>query len=120
MNFREQVRGHTVDQRVDIFSFGAERNEMLTGHGPFRGPTPTDSMSAILNEDPPPVSDTARRAPPACDAIVQRFLEKRPEKRFQSACDVGFALQAAAGSSPGRRQASSVPRAPTACVPDPV
>src|SRR6202030_2380662 len=48
----EQVRGKTVDRRSDIFSFGCVFYEMLSGRQPFRKETPTDTMAAILKDDP--------------------------------------------------------------------
>lgn len=99
----EQVRGQPVDHRSDVFSLGIVLYEMLTGLSPFRRVTAADSLSAILSEDPPLVSETTRRVPPLFDGIVRRCLEKRPEDRFQSARDVGFALQAAIGAPPARR-----------------
>jgi serine/threonine protein kinase/Tfp pilus assembly protein PilF len=84
----EQVRGQTVDQRSDIFSFGAVLYEMLAGERAFRGLFAADVLSAILKEEPPP----SLALPPALEAIVGRCLEKNPADRFQSARDVVFAL----------------------------
>ena len=55
----EQVRGREVDHRADIFAFGAILYEMLAGRRAFGGDTAADTMSAILNEDPPELSSTA-------------------------------------------------------------
>ena len=52
----EQVRGKAVDRRSDIFSFGCVFYEMLSGQQPFRKETPTDTMAAILKDDPPEIS----------------------------------------------------------------
>ena len=90
----EQVRGSAADHRSDIFAFGAILYEMLTGKRAFQRPTSAETMSAILNEDPPPVSQTAINLPPALQRVVQRCLEKSPEQRFQSASDLAFALEA--------------------------
>src|SRR5215472_4063962 len=79
----EQVRGLAVDHRADIFAFGAILYEMLTGKRAFSKSTTADTMSAILNEDPPPVSQTKTAVPPVVDRAVQRCLEKSPEQRFQ-------------------------------------
>jgi serine/threonine-protein kinase len=89
----EQVRGREVDHRTDIFSLGAILYEMLSGRGPFMGDTAADTMSAILNEDPQSLFETEAGFLPVLDALVRRCLEKNPEERFQSARDLGFALQ---------------------------
>ncbi len=89
----EQVRGQSVDQRADMFAFGAVLYEMLTGERAFKAETAADTMSAILTKDPPDL-DTARLAIPAgLDRVVRRCLEKSPDLRFQSANDLAFALE---------------------------
>ena len=55
----EQVRGKSADHRSDIFSFGVVLYEMITGHRAFHGETIADTMSAILNKEPPEISDTS-------------------------------------------------------------
>ncbi len=90
----EQVRGKAVDHRTDIFAFGAMLYEMLTGKRAFQRPTSADTMSAILNEDPPGISQIVRTTPLGLQRIVHRCLEKNAEQRFQSASDLGFALEA--------------------------
>jgi Tol biopolymer transport system component len=90
----EQVRGEAVDHHSDIFSFGAILYEMLTGRRAFEKPTAPETMSAILNEEPPELSQTAPSAPLGLQRVVQRCLEKNPAQRFQSAADLAFALQA--------------------------
>jgi eukaryotic-like serine/threonine-protein kinase len=95
----EQVRGHAVDHRTDIFAFGTILYEVLTGQRAFRKPASVETMNAILNEDPPAVSLLAPSVPLALQRIVQRCLEKNPEQRFQSASDLGFALEALSDSS---------------------
>ncbi len=90
----EQVRGQAADPRSDIFAFSAILYEMLTGKRAFQKPTSVETMTAILNEDPPWVSQSAANIPPALQRVVHRGLEKNPEQRFQSASDLAFALEA--------------------------
>ena len=95
----EQVRGKPADHRADIFAFGAILYEMLTGKRAFQKTTSAETMTAILNEEPPGVSQLVPLAPPAMQRVVHRCLEKSPEQRFQSASDLAFALEALSDSS---------------------
>jgi Tol biopolymer transport system component len=90
----EQVRGLATDHRADIFAFGAILYEMVMGKRSFERPTSADTMSAILNEEPPPITDLALETPVAFEKVVRRCLEKNSEQRFQSASDLAFALEA--------------------------
>ena len=90
----EQVRGKTADHRSDIFAFGTILYEMVTGKQTFRKPTSAETMTAILNEDPPSISQVTAATPPGLQRVVHRCLEKNPEQRFQSASDMAFALEA--------------------------
>src|SRR2546428_3280234 len=94
----EQVRGEPADPRTDIFAFGAVLYEMLSGKRAFRRDTPAETMTAVLKEDPPELSDLGHPISPALDRIVRRCLEKNPEQRFQSAKDLSFALGALSGT----------------------
>jgi len=97
----EQVRGQEVDHRTDIFALGAVLYEMLSGRPAFRRDTPADTVSAILKEDPPAMSSTNRPISPQVERIVHHCLEKNPAERFQSARDLGFNLEAVAGTQTG-------------------
>jgi eukaryotic-like serine/threonine-protein kinase len=104
----EQVRGLALDTRSDIFSFGAILYEMLSGKRAFHGDTPADTMSSILKEDPPDLSETNRNVSPALERIVHHCLEKSPESRFHSASDIAFDLEHLSGvSGSGARSAMS-------------
>jgi Tol biopolymer transport system component len=92
----EQVRGGAVDQRADIFSFGAVVYEMLSGRRAFDEPTPADTLSAILSKDPPELPGGQSSA---LEFIVRRCLDKEPARRFASAADVGLAIRAVGVSS---------------------
>jgi len=88
----EQVRGQEADHRADIFSFGVILYEMLSGHRAFSGESAIEVMNAILKEEPPELGESNAKISPALDKIVRRCLEKKPEHRFQTASDLGFAL----------------------------
>ena len=96
----EQVRGLPTDALADIFSFGAILYEMLSGARAFTGPTPADVLSAILNADPPDTTLTDKGVARSINVVIRRCLEKDPRHRFQSARDVGFALETASAASP--------------------
>jgi serine/threonine protein kinase len=100
----EQARGRAADARSDIFSVGAVLYEMLSGRRAFRGPTPADTLAALLTQDPPDISDVSQPVPPALERVVRRCLERSPEERFQSARDVAFGLQAVCGAPPPRQE----------------
>jgi Tol biopolymer transport system component len=95
----EQVRGQTADARSDIFAVGVILYEMLTGKPAFRKATSAETMTAILNDDPPALSQTGIPVPPGLQKIVNRCLAKSPEQRFQHASDLAFALDALSDAS---------------------
>jgi serine/threonine protein kinase len=95
----EQVRGDVADHRADVFAFGAILYEMLTGKRVFQKPTAAETMSSILNEEPPGISQIVPSLPPALTRVVHRCLEKNPEQRFQSASDLAFAVEALSDSA---------------------
>ena len=90
----EQVRGQEADHRADIFSFGVILYEMLSGRRAFSGESSIEVMNAILKEEPPELAETNAKISLALDKIVRRCLEKKAERRFQTASDLGFALEA--------------------------
>jgi serine/threonine protein kinase len=90
----EQVRGKAVDHRTDIFAFGAILYEMLTGKRAFRRSTSAETMTAILNDEPPAISQLVQSIPQGLQRVVHHCLEKNPEQRFHSASDLAFALEA--------------------------
>jgi Tol biopolymer transport system component len=95
----EQVRGQTVDHRSDIFSFGAVLYEMVSGKRAFSGESSVETMNAILKEDVAELSASGLQVSPGLDRIIRRCLEKKPERRFQSASDLAFAIEALSATS---------------------
>ncbi|MBA2303115.1 MAG: protein kinase [Acidobacteria bacterium] len=88
----EQVRGLEADRRTDIFACGAILFEMITGERAFFGPSPADTISAILTVDSSSLAFGAG-VPPALAAAVRRCLEKDAALRFQSAPELALALE---------------------------
>lgn len=95
----EQLKGRVVDQRADIFSFGAILYEMLSGRLAFHAQSAAETMSAILREDPPELSHANTNVSPTLERLVNRCLEKNPEARFHSSSDLAFALEAISGAA---------------------
>ncbi len=104
----EQVRGLPVDHRTDIFSFGAILYELLSGKKAFKRDTASDTIAAILKEEPQELTQSGRNVSPALDHIVKHCLEKDRENRFQSAKDVAFALSEASSPTTGVTSGSFV------------
>ena len=92
----EQVRGEPTDHRTDLFSFGTVLYEMLVGARAFDKGSSADVISAILNEDPLDFAIQRSGIQPDIARILRRCLEKRRGERFQSARDLGFALETVA------------------------
>jgi TolB-like protein/Flp pilus assembly protein TadD len=107
----EQVRGLPVDHRSDIFSFGTIFYELLTGRKAFKRDTAIETMTAILKEEPPELSESERDISPALDHIVRHCLEKDRDNRFHSAHDIAFALSEE--SSPTAGSGAQLARKPT-------
>jgi serine/threonine protein kinase/Tfp pilus assembly protein PilF len=84
----EQILGRTLDHRTDIFSLGVMLHEMATGRRPFEGNSPGELFSAILRDDPSPVTEFRPDLPGDLARIIRRCLEKDPRHRVQTARDV--------------------------------
>jgi Tol biopolymer transport system component len=98
----EQLEGREADGRTDIFAFGAVLYEMATGRKAFSGTSQASLISAIMQNDPPPISTVQPTFPPALDRVVKKCLAKDPEDRWQNAADLGSELKwIAEGSSAG-------------------
>jgi len=89
----EQVRGEAADHRSDIFTFGSILYEMLSGERAFKRNTGAETMTAILNDEPPELPVRSGAIAPALERIVRHCMEKQPGQRFQSAHDIAFDLE---------------------------
>ncbi len=107
----EQARGAELDARSDLYSMGVLLYQLCTGALPFQSDTPVGFLTAHLSEAP--VLPRQRRPDlpisPAFDALVARALEKRPERRFQSAEEMRAALLACAPGQGPRAAADGAP-----------
>jgi eukaryotic-like serine/threonine-protein kinase len=81
----EQAKGERVDERTDIFSFGAVLYEMLAGRAPFAGGSVSETLSKLMNDEPPPLARFAPDAPPELQRIVSKTLRKNADERYQTA-----------------------------------
>jgi serine/threonine protein kinase/Tol biopolymer transport system component len=89
----EQARGAAVDFRSDQFSLGTLLYEMLTGKRPFQRESSAQTMAAIIEDDPRPVSEVNPKAPAPVRWIVERCLAKEPDERYASTRDLARDLQ---------------------------
>jgi serine/threonine protein kinase/Tfp pilus assembly protein PilF len=90
----EQIRGEEASEASDIFAIGCVVHEMVTGRMAFGRATAAETMAAILNAEPPPVSESGVHAPPELEMVIRHCLAKGPHERFSSAQDLASALRA--------------------------
>jgi eukaryotic-like serine/threonine-protein kinase len=84
----EQIRGHGVDCRSDIFSLGTVFYQILTGSTPFEGPDPESTLARILSRDPTPPRKLRPAIPAQVEQIVMKMLQRDTELRYQSIDEV--------------------------------
>jgi serine/threonine-protein kinase len=84
----EQVQGHPVDARSDIYSLGVTFYALLAGQPPFKGQTAFEVAIQHVQNEPPPLAELRPDLPPELCALVHRMITKRPEDRYQTAREV--------------------------------
>ncbi|MFV2074072.1 MAG: protein kinase, partial [Thermoanaerobaculales bacterium] len=104
----EQARGQEVDRRTDIWALGVVLLEMLTGKRTFAGEFVTDTLAAVI-KDEPDLDHLPADASPALRRILERCLHKEPAERFHDVADVRILLADAAQESPVATYQASEP-----------
>jgi eukaryotic-like serine/threonine-protein kinase len=89
----EQVRGHVLDGRTDLFSFGVMLYEMTTGEKPFAGTNVTTIIYKIINESPTPPRELDVTIHPGLDKVIMKALAKKPDDRYQTGAELARDLQ---------------------------
>jgi serine/threonine protein kinase len=109
----EQAEGKKVDGRSDIFSFGSMLYEMVTGREAFHRDSKLSTLSAIVRDEPKPVSAIMPDVPRDLEKIIARCLRKDPARRFQHMADVKVTLEELKQESESGTQIGIVPPAET-------
>ncbi len=84
----EQARGERVDFRSDQFALGTIIYELLTGVSPFKRSTAVQTLSAVIDHDPPALGEHRIGLPARFEKIVRRCLSKDKEARYHSTKDL--------------------------------
>ncbi len=101
-----------IDGRADVFSTGVVLYELLSGRKPFVGDSPTSIVYQILHAQPAALTDVAPGLPPQLPAVVERALEKDPDRRYARASELMADLQLV-------RLSAVTPSGPTTPIPRP-
>jgi serine/threonine-protein kinase len=93
----EQVQGHKLDGRSDLYSLGVTLYQLLRGELPFEAPSLTGLMFKIANEPHPDVTFLRPDIPPTVKVVMDKALQKDPDMRFQTGMEMANALRLALG-----------------------
>ena len=108
----EQARGEEPDARSDIYALGVVLYELVAGRPPFAEESQIATAMKHIRDDPPPPRSQRAGIPRALEAVILRALAKDPEQRFQSAGEMGRALQSGGGGSTAVIRPAPAERAP--------
>ena len=89
----ERILQLPLDPRSDLFSLGVVIFEMATGRLPFAAASPSETVTNVLEKNPPALTSLAPQHPKALEQIVNRLLAKRAGDRFESASELIAALR---------------------------
>jgi len=106
----EQIEGHPVDGRADLYSLACTGFELLCGIPPFGPDQGQTLMYAQIYADPPAASERRAGLPTAVDSVLAIGLAKDPVDRYQSCGRFAEELSAALGVRPGDRSGPMRPR----------
>jgi serine/threonine protein kinase len=105
----EQVLGHPVDARADLYAMGVVFFRLVTAAFPFRGENPFDMAQSQVTDAPAKASDMRPDLPVWADEVVARAMAKAPAQRFQSAMEFHEAFSRAIGEVPSQVTPIAVP-----------
>ncbi len=116
----EQVEGREVDGRADVYALACLIFHCLTGEVPFPRDNDMAVLYAHLHDPPPKLSERRKGLPPGLDAVIEKALDKVPERRFSTCEELILAARVVAdsfgplseSSSSGRRPSSSTRHVP--------
>jgi serine/threonine protein kinase len=106
----EQVQGHILDQRADLFSLGSVLYVMTCGRPPFRAGTTFAVLKRVVDDEARPINDLIPETPKWLCDVIGKLHKKKPEQRYQSSREVADALANCQEQLKASPQLSEIPR----------